>query len=121
MSEKKPRKLHDGHRTAIGLMVQGIPDVHVARNVGIASETLSRWKKKNKLFMEELERQRARIKEVIQERQLELAFKALEVVEENLLCSDRRAAIDFLKIVNKEVLAKSKVVGTSDELRSDQC
>ena len=109
MSSKKTKhqKLKELHYKAISLMLEGNQDSQIAKELDVAPETISRWKNHRPAFMAELERQRSEVLNILHDKQVELAFKALQIVEENMFDYGNKSALEFLKIFNKEVLTKA--------------
>ena len=104
----KHQKLTEHHFKAINLMLEGHTDSQVAKVVEVAPETISRWKNHQPLFKAELERQRSEILNIFHDKQVELALRALRLVEDEIGYGEIKAATDYLKIVSKEILAKAK-------------
>ena len=111
MSSKntKHQKLKEHHYKAISLMLEGYQDSQIAKVLEVEPETISRWKNHRPPFKAELERQRSEVLNILHDKQVELAFKALQAVEEDILCDGAKVAIPFLKILNKGVLAEVKL------------
>ncbi len=93
---KRLHSLKPHHYQAIDLMLQGWNDTQISSKLGMARETVSRWKKQNTLFIEEFEKQRSELNETIRERQLVIALKALDKIEEQVEC-DVKTALSFIK------------------------
>ena len=110
----KHQILKEHHYKAIGFMLEGYADSEIAKVVDVYPETISRWKNHHPLFKAELERQRSEVLNILHDKQVELAFRALQVVKDEIEYGESKAAIDFLKIINKEILAKAKLQDKED-------
>lgn len=98
------RPLTGRHHRAIALILEGNRDVDIARIIKVAPETISRWRHNNELFKQELELQRSRINKVLEEKHIQLAFRALQIIEDSLDGYDPKIAIAFLKIIHRDVI-----------------
>lgn len=86
-------------QNAIDLLIQGKPDHAVAAAVGVARETVTRWRHENPYFVAELNRQRKAVWGTAQERLRGLVHKAVDILEKALEAGDLKAAVEVLKAV----------------------
>ncbi len=84
---------------AIDILVQGRTDQETAETVGVARETVTRWRNDNPHFTAELNRQRRLIWSDSHDRLRALAGKAVDVLETSLEEGDSRVAVEVLKAV----------------------
>ena len=84
---------------AIDVLVQGRTDQETADTVGVARETVTRWRNDNPHFTAELNRQRGLIWSDSHDRLRALAGKAVDVLETSLDEGDSRTAVEVLKAV----------------------
>ena len=84
---------------AIDILVQGRTDQETADTVGVARETVTRWRNDNPHFKAELNRQRRLIWADSHDRLRALASKAVETLEVALDEGDSRAAVEVLKAI----------------------
>ena len=84
---------------AIDILVQGRTDQETAETVGVARETVTRWRNDNPHFTAELNRQRRLIWGDSHDRLRALAGKAVDVLETSLDEGDSRVAVEVLKAI----------------------
>jgi hypothetical protein len=84
---------------AIDILVQGKTDQETARSVGVARETVTRWRNDNPYFAAELNKQRKLIWGTNQDRLRSLTTKAVDTIETALDAGDSKAAVEVLKAV----------------------
>ena len=87
MSRTKPHKtsqhatLSIEQHNAIDLLILGHTDHAVAEQIGVARETICRWRNENPYFMAELNRRRKDVWQTAQERLRGLVGKAIDILE----------------------------------------
>lgn len=96
---KRSQELTIEQRNAIDLLVQGLSDREVAEKVGVARETVTRWRNENPYFQAELNRKRKEIWGAAEDRLRALVSDAVKVLEEELKKGSLKAAIEVLKAV----------------------
>ena len=84
---------------AIDILVQGRTDQETAETVGVARETVTRWRNDNPHFTAELNRQRRLIWGDSHDRLRALASKAVDTLETSLDEGDSRVAVEVLKAI----------------------
>ena len=84
---------------AIDILVQGRTDQETAETVGVARETVTRWRNDNPHFTAELNKQRRLIWGDSHDRLRALASKAVDTLETSLDEGDSRVALEVLKAV----------------------
>ena len=84
---------------AIDVLVQGRTDQETAEAVGVARETVTRWRNDNPHFTAELNRQRRLIWGDSHDRLRALAGKAVDTLETSLGEGDSRVAVEVLKAI----------------------
>jgi hypothetical protein len=84
---------------AIDILVQGRTDQETAETVGVARETVTRWRNDNPRFTAELNKQRRLIWGDSHDRLRALASKAVDVLETSLGDGDSRVALEVLKAI----------------------
>ena len=84
---------------AIDILVQGRTDQETAETVGVARETVTRWRNDNPHFTAELNRQRRLIWGDSHDRLRALASKAVDTLETSLDEGDSRVALEVLKAI----------------------
>src|SRR4029453_8873154 len=103
MSRTKPHKtsqhatLSIEQHNAIDLLILGHTDQAVAEQIGVARETICRWRNENPSFMAELNRRRKEVWQMAHERLRGLVGKAIDIVEKALNADDVKAALAVLK------------------------
>ena len=100
-SSQKPRdtNLSVEQLNAIDILVQGKTDQETALAVGVARETVTRWRNDNPHFAAELNKQRKLIWGTNQDRLRSLTTKAVDTIETALEAGDSKAAVEVLKAV----------------------
>jgi hypothetical protein len=86
-------------QNAIDLLVQGKADHEVAAAVGVARETVTRWRGENPYFVAELNRLRKALWGSAHERLRGLVHTAVDILEKALTDGDLKAAVELLKAV----------------------
>ena len=81
------------------MLVHGKTDQETAQAVGVARETVTRWRNDNPHFAAELNRQRRVIWGTNQDKLRSLVRKAVDTLEAALDAEDSRAAVEVLKAV----------------------
>ena len=84
---------------AIDILVQGRTDKETAETIGVARETVTRWRNRNPHFTAELNRQRRLIWSDSHDRLRALASKAVDTLETSLDEGDSRVAVEVLKAI----------------------
>lgn len=84
---------------AIDLLVQGKTDQETSDTIGVARETVTRWRNENPYFLAELNRQRKAIWQSAHERLRSLLGKAIDTLNKALEKNDVKAAVEVLKAV----------------------
>ena len=84
---------------AIDVLVQGRSEQDTAETVGVARETVTRWRNDNPHFTAELNRQRRLIWSDSHDRLRALASKAVDTLETSLDEGDSRVALEVLKAI----------------------
>ena len=84
---------------AIDILVQGKTDQETALAVGVARETVTRWRNDNPHFAAELNKQRRLIWAASHDRLRSLAGKAVDTLEAALDSGDSRIAVEVMKAV----------------------
>ena len=92
-------KLSVEQLNAIDILVLGKTDQETAKTVGVARETVNRWRNDNPYFAAELNKQRKESWGVNKHRLQALTTKAVDAIETALDGGDSRVAIDVLKAV----------------------
>ena len=106
MSRTKPHKssqhpmLSIEQHNAIDVLILGHTDHAVAEQIGVARETICRWRNENPYFMAELNRRRKDVWQTAQERLRGLAGKAIDILEKALQPDDVKAAVTILRAAN---------------------
>lgn len=85
---------------AIDLLILGHTDHAVAEQIGVARETICRWRNENPYFMAELNRRRKDVWQTAQERLRGLVGKAIDILEQALQPDDVKAAVTILRAAN---------------------
>ena len=108
MTVTKPNKSSQGpggsalsveQLNAIDVLVQGRTYQETAETVGVARETVTRWRNDNPHFTAELNRQRRLIWSDSHDRLRALASKAVDTLETSLDEGDSRVAVEVLKAI----------------------
>ncbi len=84
---------------AIDVLVLGKTDQETADAVGVARETVTRWRNDNIHFAAELNRQQKSIWTASHDRLRSLAGKAVDTLEAAMDAGDTRAAVEVMKAV----------------------
>ena len=84
---------------AIDILVQGRTDQETAETVGVARETVTRWRNDNPHFTAELNKQRRLIWGDSHDRLRALASKAVDTLETSLDEGDSRVVVEVLKAI----------------------
>ena len=92
-------KLSVEQLNAIDILVLGKTDQETAKAVGVARETVNRWKNENPYFAAELNKQRKQLWRANGDRLRALTTKAVDAIETALDGGDSKAAIEVLKAV----------------------
>ena len=92
-------------------MLQGKSDRATAEAVGVSRQTVWEWRKKDVLFIAELNRQRYELWSEARERMKSLANRALDVVELQLGSGDPKAALAAARYVlqGTQLLGETKL------------
>ena len=94
-----PRPLSVEQLNAIDILVRGRTDQETAETVGVARETVTRWRNDNPHFTAELNKQRRLIWGDSHDRLRALASKAVDTLETSLDEGDSRVALEVLKAI----------------------
>jgi hypothetical protein len=106
MARTKPHKtsqyvtLSMEQQNAIDLLILGHTDHAVAAQIGVARETVCRWRHEHAYFIAALHRRRQDVWQTAQERLRGLVGKAIDILEEALQTGDVKAALAVLKAAN---------------------
>ncbi len=106
MSRTKPHKISQypmlsiEQHNAIDLLILGHTDHAVAEQIGVARETICRWRNENPYFMAELNRRRKDVWQTAHRRLRGLVGKAIDILEKALNADDVKAAVTVLKAAN---------------------
>ncbi len=92
-------KLSVEQLNAIDVLVLGKTDQETAKAVGVARETVNRWKNENPYFAAELNKQRKQLWGANGDRLRPLTTKAVDAIETALDAGDSKSAIEVLKAV----------------------
>ena len=92
-------KLSVEQLNAIDVLVLGKTDQETAKAVGVARETVNRWRNENPYFAAELNKHRKQLWRVNEDQLRALTTKAVDAVETVLDGGDSKVAIDVLKAV----------------------
>jgi hypothetical protein len=95
----KTRQLSIEQENAIEHLLQGQSDKAAAEAVGVSRQTVWEWRKRDPLFIAELNRQRFEMWQEARERLKSLANRALDVVELQLDSDDPKAALAAAKYI----------------------
>ena len=95
----KIRQLSIEQQNAIDHLLQGKSDRATAEAVGVARQTVWEWRKKDILFIAELNRQRSEMWSEARDRMKSLANRALDVLETQLDSSDSKASLAAARYV----------------------
>ena len=97
----KDEGLNAKQEAAIDLMMAGMTDVEVASELGIARQSVSRWRTGNSTFIEALEMRRALMRERHMYEMSELVERAIDVVRKNLAQGDEKTQLKVAMVVLK--------------------
>mgnify|MGYP001036164746 CR=1 FL=1 len=97
--ERTGSRLSVEQLNAIDVLVQGRTDQETAETVGVARETVTRWRNDNPHFAAQLNRQRRLIWGNSHDRLRALASKAVDTLDLALQNGDARAAVEVLKAI----------------------
>ncbi len=92
---------------ALSLLVSGLSPTAVAEQLGLARETVSRWRHHHPVFREEYERQVGEINLESRERLIALAREALDELQSLLHDEDPRVKLDAIE----KVLRGARLLG----------
>jgi hypothetical protein len=106
----KIRQLSIEQENAIDHLLQGKSDRVVAEAVGVSRQTVWEWRKRDPLFIAELNRQRSEMWKEAHERLRSLTNRALDVVELQLDSGDPKASLAAAKYV----LQGTQLLGETD-------
>ena len=106
----KIRQLSIEQQNAIDLLLQGKSDRSAAEAAGVSRQTVWEWRKKDVLFIAELNRQRSEMWSEAKARMKSLANRALDVVELQLGSSEPKAALAAARYV----LQGTQLLGDTD-------
>jgi hypothetical protein len=84
---------------AVDLLVLGKSDREVAENLGLARETVTRWRHEHPVFIAELNHRRKALWTEAHDRLRTLVGKAVDILEQAVAGGDLKAAVEVLKIV----------------------
>lgn len=87
-------------QNAIPLVLSGKSDREIAEAVGVARETVTRWRNSDPLFISSVNYERRVLWDFGRDKVLTLQRKALDVLEKALDVNDINAALAFLKMSN---------------------
>jgi hypothetical protein len=107
----KTRQLSIEQENAIEHLLQGKSDRAVAEAVDVSRQTVWEWRKRDPLFIAELNRQRYELWSEARERMKSLANRALDVVELQLGSGDPKAALSAARYVlqGTQLLGETKL------------
>ena len=101
----------DSQRQAVSLILAGKTDGEVAQAVGVARETVNRWRNGDDLFMITLNAERHRLWDAHRERLTSLVGKAITAVEKGLELDPEagwKVGLQVLKVVGLEAARPGK-------------
>jgi hypothetical protein len=91
----KDDKLSQKQFMAIDLVVSGVPDGEVAKRLGLARQTINKWRNHDLEFKYILECRRLQINESFRDRLTGLAERSIEILDRNLNSSDPKTQIQI--------------------------
>ena len=100
------RKLSEKQAIAIPLVLSGLKDEDVAKEVGVTRQTVNKWKNQDLEFIAHLNYYRALLQNEYMDEVLSLIPKAVKVLEEALEGDDQNIKIDVAKMILKEFKLK---------------
>ena len=100
------RKLSEKQAIAIPLVLAGLKDEDVAKEVGVTRQTVNKWKNQDLEFIDYLNYSRALLQNAYMDEVLALIPKAVKVLEEALEGDDPNVKIDVAKMILKEFKLK---------------
>lgn len=106
----KIRQLSIEQQNAIDHILQGKSDRATAEAVGVSRQTVWEWRKRDILFIAELNRQRTELWSEARDRMKALANRALDVVEHQLDSGDSKASLAAAKYI----LQGTRLLGDTD-------
>lgn len=106
----KIRQLSQEQMNSIEHLLQGKSDRAVAEAVGVTRQTIWEWRKRDVLFIAELNRQRSELWREAHQRLKSLANRALDVVEVHLDSGDPKASLAAARYI----LQGTRLLGETD-------
>jgi Homeodomain-like domain len=109
----KNSQITDEQRQAMYLLLQGRPDREIAEQIGVARETITRWRNHDPFFQAALNQARRELWEGAQDKLRGLIGKAVDTLEKALEENNVKAAVEVLKaaIVYGNVRVPDEVIG----------
>lgn len=92
------RRLSEKQYQAIDLILQGLTDEEVASRVGVARQTVNKWKNKNTEFIVELTKRRKEIHDAAKDKLIRLASKAIDTLEQEVEAGNWKVALEVLRM-----------------------
>jgi len=96
------RKLNEKQELAIPLVLAGLKDEDVAKEVGVTRQTVNKWKNQDLEFIDYLNYYRALLQRAYMDEIHALIPKAVKVLVEALDGDDQNIKIDVAKMILKE-------------------
>lgn len=96
------RKLNEKQEMAIPLVLAGLTDEDVAKEVGVTRQTVNKWKNQDFEFIDYLNYHRALLQRAYWDEVYALIPKAVEILVEALEGDDQKVKIDVAKMILKE-------------------
>lgn len=97
-----PRALTPTQLAAVEMLVMGRTDAEVASQLGVARETVNRWRNLNPPFIAEMNQRRQDVWRATRERMRHLGTRALDVLDQQLQAGNVKVALAFFKCVEEE-------------------
>ena len=109
------RRLSEKQYLAIDLILQGLTDEEVASQIGVARQTVNKWKNKNTEFIIELNRRRQEIHDAAKDKLIRLASKAIDTLEQEVEKRNWKVALEILKMAGLDYRKGISFGPTSEE------
>ena len=84
---------------ALALMMQGLTDTQIARELGVTRQTLYNWRHLDGQFMDALEERKSMLRDLAQESLLELTGDAIQAIRDSLASTDERIRLQAARLV----------------------
>lgn len=107
---------------AVPLVLAGLPDRVVAKQIGRSRECVARWRLNNPAFVAALNSARGELWDSSRSKLISLVSKAVDCIERSLDANDAKTALALLKMVNMEAEPDEDEFETDpEEILFDQC